>query len=465
MIGFFPTPYKDELVYSWLCRYMVWSGYTAATDAYRDLYANPIIRPSVELMNNMTKDTLTVMTKYMPMRELVYKHTLFPEYGRFIEPIRRDRLLKECDFTKGNWNNNLMRPAGLGDRYLRYCPVCVKEDRETYGETYWNRLHQITGMKVCVKHGVYLLDSSILLETKLTRMKAAEIVIDEPEGAVECHDEQILGLSLYMAEVFLSPNYSHDGIGRYLNNRIDPKYLRSNGERLMSELYNEYKAFYRSLSKEMLMSSNVMTRIYRGKPGLFGYICQLAYFEGVSPEELLHDGAETEDGDIFDRVSHKTGEPLERVKLIGEALLEEIKKDNGIRVRHVRQKVNLDKEDEQLSFKVREIAAEIYGSGEERPRKVTMSAVARVLHVDGHKMKRMKRCMEELERYQESQEHYWARELIWAVGELERRGEPLNFKHLRNLINLRRENIQDSLKDLKRLNTEISSIVISILGE
>ena len=115
--------------------------------------------------------------------------------------------------------------------------------------------------------------------------------------------------------------------------------------------------------------------------------------------------------------------------------------------------------------KVKNLTAQIYGDGKGRPRKVTVKGISNALHMDFHKLKKMKRCMEEMEPYLETQEHYWAREIIWAVGELERRGEPLNFKHLRNLINLRRENITDSLEDLKRLNTEISSIVISILGE
>ena len=93
MIGIFPKLYDDELVYSWLARYLVYSGYTSAMDAYRDLYDNIKIHPSVELMNNMTKNAREVMERTAPLKELVLNHTLFPEYARFIDS--QTRILKQ----------------------------------------------------------------------------------------------------------------------------------------------------------------------------------------------------------------------------------------------------------------------------------------------------------------------------------------------------------------------------------
>lgn len=463
MIGIFPKLYDDELVYSWLARYLVYSGYTSAMDAYRDLYDNIKIHPSVELMNNMTKNAREVMERTAPLKELVHKHTLFPEYARFIAPAKRERLLAELDFTRGNWINTIMRPASFGERHLKYCPICVREDRERYGETYWHRQHQIFGIGICVKHGVYLFNSCVVVESKLTRLKAAEIVIGEEKAAVICEDRTIKKLAEYMNEVFLSPEYSNDQIGRYLAERIDARYIRSNGERHMYELYEAYMTFYQSLGKQGLMSQNVMSRLFGGRAGLFGHICQLGLFEGIKPEELLRAEVESGEDNIYKRVAIRTGEPIDKVKLIGEALMEEWKKSRAPFLRKERQKDHLDEEDRLLAPKVRAAAEMIYGIGEARPRKVSLSLVSRELHVDMHKLKRMKKCMEELERYQESQERYWARELVWAVRELERRGEPMNFKRIRNLINLRRENILDSLDELRAIDVEIYAIVKSFL--
>ncbi len=459
MIGFFPAPYEDELIYSWLCRYMVWSGYTSATDAYRDLYENIEVHPSIELLNNLTKDARIAMERTAPLKELVLNHTLFPEYARFIAPAKRERLLTELDFTRGNWINSVMRPAAFGERYLRYCPVCVKEDREMYGETFWHRQHQIYGIVICVRHGVYLQDSSVLINVRLTRLKAAEIVIEGAGDAVECKDRKVRDLAEYMEEVFLSPVYSYDSIGKALGSRIGVNYIRSNGDRKMNELYADYCLYYKSLSENALMSHNVMTRIFSGHPGLFGYICQLGLFIGLSAHELLSMREETANEAIYARVASQTGETVDKIRIIGEVLMTEWKRSKMSFLRSERQKDHLDEEDRRLVSQVRSVAERIYDMGEARPRKVSLSLVSRELHVDMHKLKKMRRCMKALEPYWESQEHYWAREIVWTVNELERRGEPLNFKHLRGLINLRRENIIDSLEELKGLNEQVWSLI------
>ncbi len=120
-------------------------------------------------------------------------------------------------------------------------------------------------------------------------------------------------------------------------------------------------------------------------------------------------------------------------------------------------------EDQRLLPRVKETAEEIYGQGDIRPRKVSLALVSTALHVDFHRLKKMKRCMEVLDHYHETQEQYWAREIIWAVEELERRGEPLNFKHIRNLTNLRRENIEDSLEELRIQNEDIYYVIKSMM--
>ncbi|MEE3400169.1 MAG: TniQ family protein, partial [Eubacterium sp.] len=313
MIGYFPELYEDELIYSWIARYFVHSGYTSAADAYQDLYFNKNLRPSVELMNNLIDDAKSVMTKYMSLEGLIYNHTLFPEYGRFIDPTKRERLVKEADFSRGNWINSLMIPFSTGERYLKYCPLCAKEDRDTHGEAYWHRKHQITSINICVKHGVYLQNSEIVRNKNLTRLKAAEIIIPRMTVKTECEDEIIKKLASYMVSVFDSSKYSHDHIGKYLNRHIPSKYVHDNGNRKAYDLYEDYTAFYRSLAAEELMSINTMSRILRGHSGTFGNICQLGLLFGVDPSDLLNKGDEAIDDDIFIRVSELTGEPLERV--------------------------------------------------------------------------------------------------------------------------------------------------------
>lgn len=463
MIGYFPELYEDELIYSWIARYYVHSGYTSAADAYQDLYFNKNLRPSVELMNNLIDDAKSVMTKYMSLEELIYNHTLFPEYGRFIDPTKRERLVKEADFSRGNWNNSLMIPFSTGERYLKYCPLCAEEDRDTHGETYWHRKHQITSINICVKHGVYLQNSEIVRNRNLTRLKAAEIIIPRKNVITGCEDEIIMKLASYMSSVFDSLKYSHDHIGKFLNRHIPTKYVHDNGNRKAYELYEDYTAYYHGLADEDLMSINSMSRILRGHSGTFGNICQLGLFFGVDPSDLLIKGDEGQNDDIFIRVSELTREPLERVHLIGEAIIDELKKDSVQFIKEKRQEDNIDKEDLALLPSVEVTVKKIYGEGDERPRKVSLNAISKPLHVDIHKLKKMERCMAVINQYYESQEEYWAREIVWAVKMIEKNGDTLYNRRIRNLTNLRRDNMLDSMKELEKNYPEVYEKIKHIL--
>lgn len=463
MIGYFPELYEDELVYSWIARYLVHSGYTSAADAYQDLFFNKNLRPSVELMNNLIDDAKSVMTKYMSMQELIYNHTLFPEYGRFIDPTKRERLVSEADFSRGNWINSLMIPVATGERYLKYCPLCAKEDRDNHGEAYWHRKHQIIGIKTCTEHKVYLQDSDVLINRNLTRLKAAEIVINRMTVITKCEDEIITKLAAYMHSVFDSSKYSHDHIGKYLNRHIPSKYVHDNGNRKAYELYEDYTAFYRSLAAEELMSINTMSRILRGHSGTFGNICQLGLLFGVNPSDLLDKGDEALNDDIFIRVSELTGEPLERVQFIGEAIIDELKKDSVIFIKEKRHEDNIDKEDLALLPSVEATVKKIYGEGDDRPRKISLNAISKSLHVDIHKLKKMERCMAVINQYYESQEEYWAREIVWAVKMIEKNGDALNNRRIRNLTNLRRDNMLDSMKELEKNYPEVYAKIEHII--
>lgn len=464
MIGYFPELYEDELIYSWIARYFIHSGYISASDAYQDLYFNKNLRPSVELMNNMIDDAKSVMTRYMSLEDLIYNHTLFPEYGRFIDPTKRERLVKEADFSRGNWINSLMIPFTTGERYLKYCPLCAKEDRDAHGEAYWHRKHQIAGINICVKHGVYLQNSEIIRNRNLTRTKAAEIIIPGMTVKTKCEDKVIIKLADYMIAVFDSIKYSHDHIGKFLNRFIPPKYIHNNGNRKAYELYDDYTACYRNLPAEDLMSINSMSRILRGHSGTFGNICQLGLLFGVDPFDLLNMGDEAINDDIFMRVSELTGEPLERVHLIGEAIIDELKKDSVLFIKEKRHEGNLDKEDLTLLPYVEATVKKVYGEGDERPRKVSLSAISKTLHIDIHKLKKMKRCMAVINPYYESQEEYWAREIVWAVHKIQKTNESLNIKHIRNYTNIARGDMVSCLGALYRINRAIYHEIKDIIN-
>ncbi|MBJ8192714.1 TniQ family protein, partial [Bacillus cereus] len=40
---------------------------------------------------------------------------------------------------------------------VRYCPRCLKEDFESFGECYLHRLHQIDKLDICHRHHIQLI--------------------------------------------------------------------------------------------------------------------------------------------------------------------------------------------------------------------------------------------------------------------------------------------------------------------
>lgn len=177
MTIYFPEIYPDELVYSWLARYYIKTGYIRYCFVAEELFQNKNVRPDIEFVNQYTPTTLQAIVEKVPMQEVVERHTMFPYYGRFLSRERRNKAFAEMVQMKGNYHTLLPMPKRKGNvrRYLRYCPMCIQDDRSQYGETYWHRMHQLQGVTVCPVHRCYLLDSRVEITAKASpALTAAE---------------------------------------------------------------------------------------------------------------------------------------------------------------------------------------------------------------------------------------------------------------------------------------------------
>ena len=164
---FFPTPYKDELLYSVFARYCVQSGNVNAIQNFDDMFGTRNAIASIELSGK-----LDALVANMPLNTLytsdyfIFKHTLFPFLASFVPEERAKDVMKNM---KNGDVANAYNMLGLTassisyNKYFRFCPECMKEDIKNYGETYWHRLHQITGVFICPKHKEVLYNSTALM--------------------------------------------------------------------------------------------------------------------------------------------------------------------------------------------------------------------------------------------------------------------------------------------------------------
>lgn len=158
-------PYEDELLYSVLGRYHIRSGNTSIKATLQDIFGKTTVTAVADLPSHTDRiiDNMPIGNQYTADM-LMDKHTLYPFYAAFI-PAEQAEKIKE--YMKGEKGGSIYNKIGLMasgislNQKFKFCPQCIREDMERYGELYWHRIHQIPGILICPEHKVPLHDSQI----------------------------------------------------------------------------------------------------------------------------------------------------------------------------------------------------------------------------------------------------------------------------------------------------------------
>jgi hypothetical protein len=164
IIGFFPSPYPDELLYSICARFSTRAGYPGVKSVLEELFGAPTAAAVIDLPNRLSSLTEALPAySSLTIDRIIDKHTLLPFFSAFLPTSRVKQLRDDLKRSRGHAGH--MRSGIMASRipmpsHLRFCPVCKREDEEYYGETYWHRLHQLPGVEVCPSHQAFLENSS-----------------------------------------------------------------------------------------------------------------------------------------------------------------------------------------------------------------------------------------------------------------------------------------------------------------
>ncbi|MEL4026667.1 TnsD family transposase [Lysinibacillus endophyticus] len=165
MLIFFPTPYPDELLYSVCARYHVRSGNVSYKRTLDDIFENRGLTASVFLpsgIGSLVKSINNAGT--FNEQKVIYKHTMFLFFTAFLSEEKSQQIFQSMcsDDGKSIYVRAGINASGVPqNKYLRFCPKCMKEDKEKYGEHYWHRSHQIPGIHCCLKHLSLLYNSAV----------------------------------------------------------------------------------------------------------------------------------------------------------------------------------------------------------------------------------------------------------------------------------------------------------------
>ena len=288
MTGVYLNAYEDELCYSVFARYFIQRGYLVYRSVAEDLFVNPNAKPNIELCNLLTDQC---QNQLGAMEHFILEHSLFNYYRAFLSREKQSAvwdMAMAMDIKK--LSNALPLPKSKYIRYLRYCPVCVSEDRCQYGEAYWHRSHQLYGISVCHKHGCRLLDSDTPITSNGSpALITAEESISDLPCPLEMADSIEIRLAKYAATILATPATSHAPIGDYLHHRLrGTKYLSVRGaKRYVATLTNDFCEYYKDLDLLGFNKEWQMEKMFNNQRFNPFEICLVGMYLDISPSEVV----------------------------------------------------------------------------------------------------------------------------------------------------------------------------------
>ena len=460
------TPYEDELAYSLFSRYSVKRGYISFVSIAEELFANPKCRPNIELCNQLVSQK---NEQLFPNDSFLAKHTMLNYYMAFLLPDKQNTLWESAkNMDIKTLSNRLPFPKSKHPRFLRFCPLCVKENREAYGETYWNRAHQMYGITVCYKHQCKLIDSSVEISSQISPiLVAAEEAIATDGGSLEQGMDIETKLSSYAYRVMQTPAVSEASVGEYLKGKLlGSRYVSHRGaQRNISVMTKDFLEYYNGVDLLGFEQGWQIEKVFNNQRINPFEICLLGMFLDIPPEALVqrNDAEDINIIESFDRqvirlktqgwnyrkIAAYVGMSYDYVKSIG----------NGSRGRYSypnrqgdqkRSRINWTALDAEILPKVKQLISEITALGDNRPLKVSHGYIERALCLKEGQLSKLPQSKAYVQAHTISQSEHWALTIAWAVRKLRKEGIPIGITSIQRLTNIRRANIDKALPYLCR---------------
>ncbi|WP_410498875.1 TnsD family Tn7-like transposition protein [Chitinibacter sp. S2-10] len=162
--AYFPTPYPEELLYSLLARYRRHLGLPKMMYVQDILFGNRHVIAAYDLPGHLSS-----LRHNLPDRiefsedHVIEKMTLFNYLTAFQSATIRDQIRGAMRGSSVGIHTRLGITTSQINRLtqLQFCPICLQEMQDQYGELYWRRDHQLAGAYLCPSHGCLLLKSEV----------------------------------------------------------------------------------------------------------------------------------------------------------------------------------------------------------------------------------------------------------------------------------------------------------------
>lgn len=164
-LPYFPRPYPGELFYSLLARYHRHVGSPKMMYTQDALFGRRFINSTYDLPGHLDELVARLPIGTLLLADdIVDSLTLFGYFTAFEPQDLRTETREMMRSGGGNIHIRLGLSAFRVIRILQlqFCPICVQQMLDQYGELYWRRDHQLPGVFVCPLHGNLLLKSNVI---------------------------------------------------------------------------------------------------------------------------------------------------------------------------------------------------------------------------------------------------------------------------------------------------------------
>lgn len=165
--------FEDELPFSLIARYIDSLNSSRQKALLLQLFGSENAIPAIEFPSHLEYFTSQISDPEMDSDVVIDEMTFFPLFAPFLDEAKYHQLRNDM---KGDRGSDIYMRVGLAASdvkpplKLRYCPLCIYEDRRIFGKCYWHRIHQVSGVFICPKHYIWLEDSPFLFHNRDKRL-------------------------------------------------------------------------------------------------------------------------------------------------------------------------------------------------------------------------------------------------------------------------------------------------------
>lgn len=264
MLVIVPKLYEDELFYSWLCRYYVAKGFTSNSHFIEEVTGNNRLYLNKEFVPPFKAEFRHDIEKIFGFENVIRNHTLYGQEARFYTEEEINNVWELLQTDSFDIRTLFRMQKSKEGHSLSYCPLCVKEERESIGECYWHKSHQIQGIDICLKHRCKLKESEIRVGSKHNDMiSPAEWWCNDSEIEM-VENTHCLKYYNYVWEIASAPCNGMDAkkIIALLYKKLKEKGYRTLGQRLLGIMSEDMEQYYEEMGVSYEMCYSTLQTIF-----------------------------------------------------------------------------------------------------------------------------------------------------------------------------------------------------------